>query len=41
MIGHVLPNNQEVYDLYEYVHEQAEVYEKWIEKLERLKKGVV
>ncbi|OBY75933.1 tyrosine-type recombinase/integrase [Acinetobacter gyllenbergii] len=37
MIGHVLPNNQEVYDLYGYVLEQAEVYEKWIEKLQRLK----
>ena len=37
MLGHVLPNNQEVYDLHSYVAEQTEVYEKWIEKLERLK----
>ena len=37
MLGHVLPNNQEVYDLHSYVFEQTEVYEKWIEKLERLK----
>ena len=41
MLGHVLPNNQEVYDLHSYVAEQTEVYEKWIEKLERLKKGAV
>ena len=37
MLGHVLPNNQGVYDLHSYVAEQTEVYEKWIEKLERLK----
>lgn len=37
MLGHVLPNNQEVYDLHSYVAEQTEVYEKWIEKLQSLK----
>jgi integrase len=38
MLGHVLPNNQEVYDLHNYLDEQTEVYEKWIEKLETLKR---
>ncbi|MCU4496338.1 tyrosine-type recombinase/integrase [Acinetobacter ursingii] len=37
MIGHVLPNDQSTYDLYEYLREQAEIYNKWIEKLETLK----
>lgn len=37
MIGHVLPNDQATYDLYEYLKEQAEIYNKWIEKLETLK----
>ncbi|MHA3051862.1 tyrosine-type recombinase/integrase [Acinetobacter sp. ANC 4640] len=37
MIGHSLPKIQETYDLYDYVKEQAEVYEKWIAKLNMLK----
>lgn len=39
MIGHSMPKMQETYDLYSYVREQAEIYEKWLDKIEILKKG--
>ncbi|ENU07782.1 tyrosine-type recombinase/integrase [Acinetobacter calcoaceticus] len=41
MIGHSMPQIQEVYDLYDYVKEQAEIYEKWIARLEKLKNGII
>lgn len=39
MIGHSMPKIQETYDLYDYVKEQAEVYDLWIEKLNKIKNG--
>lgn len=41
MIGHSLPKMQETYDLYDYVREQSEVYEQWINRIEELKQGKV
>lgn len=36
MVGHIIDNNSETYDHYDYLPEQAAAYSKWFEKLERL-----
>lgn len=41
MVGHVLPSIQGTYDYYDYVDEQREAYQKWIDKLQILKSEIM
>lgn len=40
MVGHVLPSIQGTYDYYDYLDEQKEAYQKWIDKLQVLKSEI-
>ncbi|NCI79750.1 hypothetical protein GWK51_14560 [Acinetobacter sp. PS-1] len=41
MFGHVMPDEQDTYDYYEYIPQQTKAYAKWIKKLKTITKNSV